>query len=293
MDRDEQFQQLRPLLFALAYRMLGTRADAEDIVQEAWLRWRAAGETEVRSPKPYLTTVVARLALDALKAAYRKRETYVGPWLPEPLVAPLGSAQVEMAESLQLAFLHILETLSPAERVAFLLRDVFDAEYDEIAAAVDTSPANARQLVTRARRHLQERRRRYFVEPARQQQVLKEFLHTCAGGDASRLAAMLSERVVVFSDGGGKVRSALRPIGGRDRASRFLVGIANKGARDLRVEFASVNGAVGALLWLGDSIFSVIALDLDEQERIAAVFLVNNPEKLPRSRGGTPAPAGL
>src|SRR5690349_18225169 len=127
MDRDQEFQQLRPLLFALAYRMLGTRADAEDIVQEAWLRWRGAKDEEIRSPKSYLTTVVARLALDALKAAHRKRETYVGPWLPEPQIEPLGIQPVEMAESLKLAFLHVLETLSPAERVAFLLRDVFDS----------------------------------------------------------------------------------------------------------------------------------------------------------------------
>src|SRR5689334_6311612 len=157
MTPETQFQELRPTLFALAYRMLGTRADAEDIVQEAYLRWRSAPDEEIRAPKSYLTTIAARLSLDSLKAAYRKRETYVGPWLPEPLVEPLGSRPVEMAESLKLAFLHVLESLSAAERVAFLLRDVFDAEYSEIAAALETSEANARQMVTRARKHLHER----------------------------------------------------------------------------------------------------------------------------------------
>src|SRR5262249_1721445 len=134
MDREEQFQQLRPLLFSLAYRMLGTRADAEDVVQEAWLRWNRASDEEIRAPKSYLPTVVAPLALDALKTASRKRETYAGPWLPEPLVEPVGTQPVEMAESLSLAFLHLLEMLSPSERVAFLLREAFDAEYPEIAS---------------------------------------------------------------------------------------------------------------------------------------------------------------
>jgi len=146
MDKQTQFQELRPILFSLAYRTLGTRADAEDVLQDAYLRWQSAPAGEVRSPKSYLTTVVARLALDSLKAAYRKRETYVGPWLPEPLVEPLGAQPVEMAESLSLAFLHLLESLSPAERVAFLLREVFDAGYDEVAAALETSEPTAARL---------------------------------------------------------------------------------------------------------------------------------------------------
>jgi RNA polymerase sigma-70 factor (ECF subfamily) len=276
------------LLFALAYRMLGRRADAEDIVQDAYLRWRAARDEEIRAPKSYLTTIVARLALDALKAAYRRRETYVGPWLPEPLVEPLGTGPVEMAESLSLAFLHVLETLSPAERVAFLLRDVFDAEYSEIAAVLETSEANARQLVTRARQHLRERRPRFPVDRGRHQQVLRQFLESCATGDPARLAAILSERAVVFSDGGGKVPSALQPITGADRAARLLTGLARKGAAGARVEIADVNGEAGAVLLVGDTVVSVVAIDLDDQGRICAVFLVNNPEKLPRPLLETP-----
>jgi RNA polymerase sigma-70 factor (ECF subfamily) len=280
IDRDRQFQDLRPLLFSLAYRMLGSRADAEDLVQDAWLRWRSAGEEEVHSPKAYLTTVIARLALDSLKSAYRKRETYVGTWLPEPLIEPAGTQPVEMAESLSLAFMHVLESLSPAERVAFLLREAFDAGYDEIAAALDTSEANSRQLVTRARRHLQERRPRYTVDPGRHEDTLRRFLQACVSGDPSSLTAMLSDDVVVFSDGGGKVPSALNPIAGADRASRLFAGLAKKGAAGARVELAQVNGETGAVLFVGDTIFSVVAIDLDEDGRIRAVFLVNNPEKL-------------
>jgi RNA polymerase sigma-70 factor (ECF subfamily) len=280
MDRDSQFQELRPLLFSLAYRMLGTRADAEDIVQDAWLRWQSAAEDEIHSPKAWLTTVVARLALDALKSAYRKRETYVGPWVPEPLIEPAGTQPVEMAESLSLAFVHVLESLTPAERVAFLLREAFDAGYDEIAAALDTSEANCRQLVTRARKHVQERRPRFPVDRARHRQTLERFLQACASGDPAPLAAMLAEDVVVFSDGGGKVTSARQPIAGPDRASRLLTGLSKKGAGGARLEFADVNGEAGAVLVRGDTLIAVVAIDLDSDGRIRAVFLVNNPEKL-------------
>src|SRR5580698_1858750 len=185
------FEVYRPLLFSLAYRMLGTRADAEDIVQDAYLRWQAASQEEVRAPKSYLTTVVARLSLDSLKSARRKRETYVGEWLPEPIVEPKGSTALEMAESLSLAFLHVLETLSPDERVAFLLREVFDAEYAEIAATLETSEPNCRQLIARARKHIRDRRPRFQVDQARQQNVLEQFLAACQSGDPSRLLPLL------------------------------------------------------------------------------------------------------
>ncbi len=212
MDREIQFQELQPLLFGLAYRMMGTRADAEDLVQDAYVRWQSAAPDEVRSPKSYLTTVVARLALDRLKAAYRQRETYVGQWLPEPLVEPEGTQTMEMAESLSLAFLHVLESLSPSERVAFLLREVFDADYEEVAAALQTSEANTRQLVARARKRIQDRRPRFPVDRDRHAVVLREFLNACATGDPAQLTAVLAEDVVLYSDGGGKVSAALNPI---------------------------------------------------------------------------------
>src|SRR5580704_17125231 len=176
MPPETQFEEFRPLLFSLAYRMLGTRSDAEDIVQDAWLRWRSASAEEIRQPKSYLTTVVARLSLDSLKSARRKRETYVGEWLPEPLVEPSGSSAIEMAESLSLAFLHILETLSPDERIAFLLREVFDTDYAEIAATLETSEPKCRQIIARARKHIRDRRPRFKVDEARQQNVLEQFL---------------------------------------------------------------------------------------------------------------------
>ena len=163
MDRTAQFERLRPSLFLLAYRMLGARTDAEDIVQDAYLRWLDASADEIRSPRAYLLTVVSRLSLDALKSARRKREVYPGQWLPEPLVEPLGAQRLEMAESLSIAFLHVLELLSPAERIAFLLREVFDASYAELAQTLDTSEENCRQIVMRARKHVQEQRPRFTV----------------------------------------------------------------------------------------------------------------------------------
>ena len=279
MNPETQFQELRPLLFSLAYRMLGTRADAEDVVQDAYLRWQSAPAEEVRSPKSYLTTVVARLALDGLKAAHRKRETYAGPWLPEPLVEPMGTEAVEMAESLSLAFLHLLESLSPAERVAFLLREVFDAGYDEVAAALETSEANSRQIVNRARKHIRDRRPRFTVDRDRQMAVLREFLAACATGDPSQLTAMLTEEAVLYSDGGGKVSAALNPIFGADRVVRFLIGVARK-LPAFSVQFAEVNGGIGAVLLDAGRPFSVMTLDLTPDGRIASLFVVSNPDKL-------------
>jgi RNA polymerase sigma-70 factor (ECF subfamily) len=278
---DTEFAVYRPLLFSLAYRMLGTRADAEDIVQDAYLRWRSASQEEVRAPKSYLTTVVARLSLDSLKSARRKRETYVGEWLPEPIVEPPGTSAVEMAESLSLAFLHVLETLSPDERVAFLLREVFDADYAEIAATLDTSEANCRQLIARARKHIRDRRPRFKVDRARQQSVLQQFLIAAQTGDPSKLLPLLSPDVVMHSDGGGKVAATINPIYGADKVSRFFQGIAKKGATlGLVSEFATVNGSPGALLMQGETRSAVVSIELNETGLVEHIFFVVNPEKL-------------
>jgi RNA polymerase sigma-70 factor, ECF subfamily len=281
MDRDTQFHDLRPLLFALAYRIVGTRADAEDVVQDAYLRWQAASGEEVRSPKAFLTTIVARLALDVLKAARRQRETYVGPWLPEPLVQPIGTKPMEMAESLSLAFLRLLESLSPAERAAFLLREVFDAGYEEVAAALYTNESNSRQLVARARRHIQESRPRFAVDRERQSAVLRAFLAACATGDPSQVTALLSDDAVLYTDGGGKVSAALNPIVGADRVSRFLIGVGRK-IPALGVEFAEVNGGIGAVLLDAGRVYSVVAFDVAAEGLIANLYIVSNPDKLPR-----------
>jgi RNA polymerase sigma-70 factor (ECF subfamily) len=281
VDRETQFQELRPVLFGLAYRMLGSRADAEDVVQEAWMRWNALDGEPVRSPKSYLTTIVARLALDQLKSAVRKREKYVGPWLPEPLVAPLGTQPVEMAESLSIAFLLLLETLSPAERAAFLLREAFDAPYPEIAAVLDTTEANARQLATRARQRIHERRPRFAADPRRRIELLREFLEASATGDPARLTSMLANDVTLYSDGGGKVAAALNPIYGPDRVARFIIGLMNKGALDYEVRFADVNGEPGVVLLRDSEVRSVFTVAFDESSRIAGIYSVNNPDKLP------------
>jgi RNA polymerase sigma-70 factor (ECF subfamily) len=282
MPPETQFEEYRPLLFSLAYRMLGTRSDAEDIVQEAYLRWRAAPVEEVRAPKSYLTTVVARLSLDSLKSARRKRETYVGEWLPEPIVEPPSASAAEMAESLSLAFLHILESLTPDERVAFLLREVFEAGYAEIAATLDTSEANCRQLIARARKHIHDRRPRFKVDRTRQQTVLQQFLYACQTGDPSQLLPLLSPEVVLHSDGGGKVRATINPIYGADKVQRFFKGLANKGVGiGITAQWVTVNGDPGALLMHGEHPTTVVSIQLNESGQIHRIFLVSNPDKLP------------
>jgi len=286
-NRETVFLEFRPLLFSLAYRMLGTRADAEDAVQEAYLRWQQAADDEIRSPRAYLTTIVARLSLDALKAAHRKREVYVGPWLPEPIVEPLAdnfAHSYEMAQSLSIAFLHLLESLTPSERAAFLLREIFEMPYLEISAVLEMSETNCRQLVTRARKSIRDRRRRFVVDRDRHRQMLEGFLAACASGDPSKLVATLEQDAVLYSDGGGKVRAALNPIYGADRIGRFFAGILRKHPTDQRfLRIAEVNGELGALIYTNGQLSHILTLQAGEQEKIQNIFLVANPEKLPAS----------
>ncbi len=275
------FEALRPQLFSLAYRMMGTRADAEDIVQDAYLRWQSADRSLVLSPRSYLNAVVARLSLDALKSARHKRETYVGTWLPEPMAqVPDASAAVEMADSLSMAFLHVLESLSPVERVAFLLREVFGAEYSEVAVVLETSEANCRQLVARARTHMREKRPRFSVDSTKHQTVLREFITACAKDDKTALVSMLRDDAILYSDGGGKAAAALNPIYGADRIARFFLGVRDKQPAGLRVE-PSLAGGMPALAFVTDSgIDGLMSLDLDEDGRIQGVYIVRNPDKL-------------
>ncbi len=276
------FEELRPQMFALAYRMMGTRADAEDIVQEAFLRWQTADQGAVQSPPAFLKTIVARLSLDALKSARHNREHYVGTWLPEPLsISPSPAATAEFADSLSVAFLHVLESLTPAERIAFLMREVFGDDYSQVAAILETSEANCRQLVTRARQHIQARRPKYRVDPDRHRAVLREFLAACASDDKNTLVGLLRDDAVLYSDGGGKAPAALNPIFGSDRIARFFLGIRKKIATDLQPVPVFAGGVPSVLLYSGDAIHSLINLDLDDEGRILGIYIIRNPDKLP------------
>jgi RNA polymerase sigma-70 factor (ECF subfamily) len=281
MDRLAVFTELRPLLFSLAYRMLGSRADADDLLQDAYLRWQQT-DAEVESPKAYLTSVVSRLALDQLKSARRRREEYVGTWLPEPIATPAVDP-VAQAESLSLALLHVLESLPPAERVAFVLREVFGSDYAEVAEALGTSEANSRQLVTRARKHVQERRPRRRVDREQHQETLRAFQMACAQGSAEALLSLLREDAVLYSDGGGKAAAATQPVFGVERVIKLLLGVRQRQADagvKLSASTSDVNGEPSLLIWESGVLRTLVTLDLDEDGRIRAVFLVRNPDKL-------------
>lgn len=281
MDRANEFAENRPALFGLAYRMLGLRADAEDVVQEAFLRWQQAKPEEIRSPRSYLMTVAARLSLDALKAAHRKRETYFGEWLAEPVVTETPDQTLEKAESLSLAFMFLLETLSPAERVAFLMREVFEESYEEVALMLETSEGNSRQLVARARKHLQERQPRFVVDRPRHEAVLHRFLTACSSGDTEALFTLIKEDAILHGDGGGKAPAVVNPIYGADKIVRLMLGLVRKQPAELQGGYkTAINGQPGFVFTLGDQVASVLTLDLDEDGRIQAIYVVANPEKL-------------
>ena len=279
MTAEATFSELRPLLFSIAYRMTGSRADAEDILQEAYLRWQATDQATVQSPKAFLTTIVSRLSLDALKAAHRKREVYVGPWLPEPIIGP-ADEPVELAESLSFAFLHLLESLPAAERVAFLLREVFDADYREVAGTLETTEANARQLVSRARDHLRARRPKRKVDPARHQQLLGEFLRACQAGDATSLVGLLKQDAILYSDGGGKRAAALNPIYGADKIIRFIQGLLRKNPGEVGAYPVDVNGKAGAMVTLDGRADTLVTIELEDEGQIGTVYYMRNPDKL-------------
>jgi RNA polymerase sigma-70 factor, ECF subfamily len=284
---DERPEDLRPLLFSIAYRMLGSVAEAEDVVQEAYLRHERAlaDGVEVRSPRAWLSAVTTRLAIDHLRSARVRREAYVGPWLPEPLVAddaPGPDERVELADELSLAFLVVLERLSPVERAVFLLREAFGYDYHEIAALVDRTPENCRQLAVRARRHVEAERPRFPVSREHHEELTDRFMRACESGDSEALVGMLAADAVAYTDGGGKVRASPRPIAGADAVARFLVATVRRGA-DLygySVRTADVNGRPGRVLYDRDgAVISVLSLDVDE-DRIHSVHVVVNPDKL-------------
>ena len=282
-DKTEDFDRHRALLFSIAYRMLGGVADAEDVVQEAFLRWQKDAGTEVRSPKAYLSAVVTRLSIDHLRRDKTRRERYVGPWLPEPLVgetAPDVAEGAVLDESLSMAFLVLLESLTPVERAVFLLREVFDYEYAEISRLVGKSEANCRQISRRARQSVAARRPRFDPSPEAEERLLRSFLEACLSGDMDALISMLSDDVTLWSDGGGRVVAARNPIHGPDRVARFLLGIMREAPPGLVLRWLPVNGRPGLVGYFADGRpQSVATLDTADGS-IRAIRLVVNPEKL-------------
>ncbi|HEX2739686.1 MAG TPA: RNA polymerase sigma-70 factor [Rubrobacter sp.] len=281
MSRIEVFDRNRPLLFSIAYRMLGSVMEAEDVVQEAFLRWEGASEDEVRTPSAYLSTVVTRLCIDRLRSARARREQYVGPWLPEPLLEEQEIAgKADLDDSLSMAFLVLLESLTPVERAVFLLREVFAYDYSEIATLVGKSEANCRQVARRARQSVAARRPRFESSPEQEERLMDSFLRASLSGDMEALLALLSEDVVLYSDGGGKTRAALKPIYGSDKVARFLSGILRTAPPDFAVRQTRVNARPGFVGYFGDgSPQSVVTIEVAEGS-ITAIRLLVNPEKL-------------
>ena len=285
----EAFVAHRNLLFTVAYELLGSAADAEDVLQETWLRWaeRDGADEEVRDERAYLVRITSRLALNRLRTLSRRKESYVGPWLPEPLLtAPDVADDVELAESVSMAMLLVLETLSPTERAVFVLREVFDVPYDEIAEAVGKSPAAVRQIAHRAREHVAARRPREAVSAEQSRRAIETFLAAGRTGDLQSLLDVLAPDVVLVSDGGGRKQAALRPITGADKVLRFLVGVTAKNGL-ATVEPAYVNGSPALRLHLDGQLDGVLALRI-EGDRVTGLYYVRNPDKLSRVTSETP-----
>ena len=283
---DQTYAELRPRLFGIAYRMLGSVGEAEDVVQEAMLRLHRAvgGGTAIESPEAFLTTVTTRIAIDELRSARVRRETYVGPWLPDPLVAdraPDVGQRAEEAESVSMAFLVLLERLSPVERAAWLLRDVFDYSFDEIARIVERSPANVRQIVVRARRAIEAERPRFETSPERRDELARRFMSAAQEGDMDGLLAVLSADVTFTGDGGDKGSGLPRPMVGAERVARFMLGLMRAASRlGVTVEAAEVNGQPGLVTNDPDGrIISVMSMVIADGA-VQAIDSVVNPDKL-------------
>ncbi|WP_414653822.1 sigma-70 family RNA polymerase sigma factor [Geminicoccus sp.] len=270
----------RSRLLHLAYRMLGTVSEAEDIIQETYLRWQAVDQAEVASPAAFLTSVTTRLCLDQLRSARHRREAYLGPWLPEPLVEDLPSDAFETAQEVSVAMLMALERLSPLERAVFILHDVFEMGFQELAAVLERSEAACRQLAVRARVHVQDARQRFDVAPAKVGELLKAFMSASRQGDVGTLQALLAEEVIVYTDGGGKRPAALNPIRGLRNAVRFFEGLARKRHLIPRSgRLALISGTPGFVTLEQDGIIQTTALDI-EDGRIMAIYIIRNPDKL-------------
>ncbi len=291
---ESAFEAERARLTRLAYRMLGERGAAEDVVQETWLRWSKTDTATINNPAAWLTRAASRLAIDALRKAKARREDYIGPWLPEPEVAPFDEEDGEddRAERVSLGFLHVLERLSPDERAAFILHDAFDCGYDEIAVALNKTEVACRKLVSRARERVRSGRPRFETDRAQQQRIVNAFMAAAFSGDAAKMKALLTEDAVVYSDGGGKVRAALRPLIGPDDAVHVLLSVARKYKDTPGRGFpVAVNGQYGLAVETAEGLSTVYTADI-EDGRIARLFIIRNPDKLERAKAalaGNPA----
>jgi RNA polymerase sigma-70 factor (ECF subfamily) len=278
LDPLDPFARHRSLLFTVAYEMLGSASDAEDVVQETWLRWAGVDHAGVRDPRAYLVRIVTRQALNRLRTLSRRREDYVGEWLPEPLLtSPDVATDVELADSLSIALLTVLETLGPTERAVFVLREVFELPYEEIGAAVGKSAAAARQIAHRAREHVAARRPRVPVSRTEQQEVVDRFLDAVRLGELQGLLEVLAPDVVVVADGGGLVAATRRPIVGAERVARFLMGAVE--IEGFSVTPVWLNGSPGAQIDFGGAVDTAVGLTV-EDGRITRIYAIRNPHKL-------------
>ncbi len=281
-EHAERFTLLRPLLFTIAYEILGSATEADDVLQDSYLRWADVDLTGVHDTKSYLARLVTRQALNALRADARRREEYVGPWLPEPLLLDEQdpSADVVLAESVSMAMLVLLETLSPDERAVFVLREVFGFDYGEIADAVGKQAPAVRQIAHRAREHVRARRKRFdTLDPRRSAEITAQFLITAASGDVQALMTMLAPDATWTADSGGLVSAARRPVVGADRVARAVAGLMSKAGADLRVEMVTCNSAPAVLLYLGEVLEGVITVEVVD-DKITNFYVMRNPEKL-------------
>ncbi|WP_328634153.1 RNA polymerase sigma factor SigJ [Streptomyces sp. NBC_00356] len=282
----DDFEEHRSALMGVAYRMLGRVADAEDVVQDAWLRWSRADRADVREPRAYLVRITTRLAIDRLRQAQTRRESYVGPWLPEPLVTDFGptvpdtAEQAVLADSVSLAVLVVLESLSPLERAVFVLREAFGLSYAEIAGTLERGEAAVRQLAARARKHVDERRPRFDVDPVQQRDLTERFLAAATEGDLDGLMAMLAPDAQLVGDSGGKARAPLRVIESADKVGRFVQGAVRQGgAEGFELHLVEFNGTLGVLVTVNGKPDAVLQLGLGEG-RIQQIYIVRNPDKL-------------
>lgn len=280
-EADRLFEERRPALEKLAYRMLGSLADAEDVVQDAWLRWRAAERADIDNPPAFLATIVTRLCLDQLKSGRARREDYVGVWLPDPIVEAEVVDPLEVADEVGVALMLVLERLSPLERAAFLLHDVFDMSFDAIAGVLGRSAASCRQLATRARAHVRAEKPRFSVPPEAGATIARAFRAAAGNGDIGAMQKLLADNAVLLSDGGGKRPAALNPIHGADHIARFFEGLHRKfGYADTGpVDVVRINGLPGYVTIEPRGVLQTTAFDIAEG-RIAAIYVVRNPDKL-------------